>query len=147
MGLLYGEYQFVLDGKNRVFVPARFREELKKEKETSFMLTRGLDECLFLFLPSQWESLLSNNAFQSPNKEDLRAFKRVFFGNAAETQPDDQGRILIPQSHKAYAGLKKQLIIRGVGNKAELWDAQRWLKYQKETAEPSFRKFSKIFDL
>lgn len=149
MSSFYGEYTYNLDGKNRVFVPARFRDELKKEKEDHFMLTIGLDHCLYLFLPSQWEGLLGNNmqVFQSANKEEERAFKRFFFGNAVEAPVDDQGRILIPQNHKTHASLRKNLMIRGVGNKAEIWDAQRWTKYKTEVAEPSFAKFSKIFDL
>ncbi|MFH1618653.1 MAG: division/cell wall cluster transcriptional repressor MraZ [bacterium] len=149
MSSFYGEYSYSLDGKNRVFVPARFRDELKKEKETHFMLTIGLDRCLYIFLPSRWENLLANNleAFKSANKEDERAFKRFFFGNAVETPVDEQGRILVPQNHKAHAFLKKNVIIRGVGNKAELWDAQRWENYNKEVARPSFEKFGKIFDL
>lgn len=149
MGALYGEHAYNLDSKNRVFVPARFREELKKEKECHFMLTIGLDYPLYMFLPSQWESLIANNmqAFRSDNREEERAFKRMFFGNAVDVVVDDQGRILIPSNHKAHARLKKNLIIRGVGNKVEIWDAKCWLKYKKEIAEPSFEKISKLLDL
>ncbi len=148
MGALYGEYSYNLDNKNRVFVPARFREELKKEKECHFMLTIGLDFPLYMFLPSQWEKLANDTAaFRSENREEERAFKRMFFGNAVDVSVDEQGRILIPSNHKAHASLKKNLIIRGIGNKAEIWDAKRWLKYKKEIAEPSYKKYGKLVDL
>jgi len=149
MSSLYGEYTYVMDAKSRVFIPARLREELRREDKNYFMLSTGLDRCLYIFLPSKWDELLANNAeiFKSENKEEARAFKRFFFGNASDAQLDEQGRILIPQNQKVYASLKKDILIRGVGNKAEIWDAQTWSKYSKEVMEPSFEKFSKIIDL
>ena len=149
MSSLYGEYSYVMDAKGRVFVPARFREELRKEDKNYFMLSIGLDRCLYIFLPSQWEALLADNmqTFKAENKEEERAFKRFFFGNACEAELDEQGRILVPQNQKAYASLKKDILIRGVGNKAEIWDAQAWSKYKKDVIDPSFEKFGKMFDL
>lgn len=145
----YGEYPYTLDSKNRIFIPVRFREELKKEKENYMMLTIGINHCLYLFLPSKWEELISNNMqiFKSENKEEERAFKRFFFGNATDAPLDEQGRILIPQNHKNYASLKRDVIIRGVGNKAEIWNLNLWNKYKKEVMGPLFAKFSKIFDI
>ena len=149
MSTLYGEYSYVMDSKNRMFIPARFREELRREDKNYFMLSIGLDHCLYLFMPSKWEELIANNMeiFKSANKEEERAFKRFFFGNAADAQLDEQGRILVPQNQRNYAALKKDIMIRGVGNKAEIWNAQSWSKYKKDIMEPSFEKFSKIFDL
>ncbi|MCX5790741.1 MAG: division/cell wall cluster transcriptional repressor MraZ [Elusimicrobia bacterium] len=149
MSSLYGEYNCAMDPKSRVFIPARFREALAAEKKDHLMLSTGLDQCLFVFLPSKWEELIANNMeiFKSENKEDERAFKRSFFGNAADAQLDKQGRILVPQNQKVYASLKKDIVIRGVGNKAEIWDAQLWAKYKKDVMEPSFAKFSKIIDI
>ncbi|MBI4655734.1 MAG: division/cell wall cluster transcriptional repressor MraZ [Elusimicrobia bacterium] len=138
-----------MDPKSRIFIPTRFREELRKEEKNYFMLTIGLDKCLAFFLPSKWEELIANNmaVFKSENKAEERAFKRFFFGNAIEAELDEQGRILIPKNHKEYASLRKEVIIRGVGNKAEIWNAQSWQKYKKQTMEPAFEKFSKIFDV
>lgn len=149
MSSLYGEYKYTMDAKGRVFIPARFREELRKEDKNYFMLSIGLDRCLYIFLPSQWEKLISDNMqmFKADNKEEERAFKRFFFGNACDAQVDEQGRILVPQNQKAYASLKKNIVIQGVGNKAEIWDAQCLAKYKKDVMEPSFEKFSKIFDI
>lgn len=149
MSSLYGEYSYVMDAKSRVFIPARFREELHREDKNYFMLSTGPDRCLYIFLPSKWEELIANNTeiFKSENKEEARAFKRFFFGNASDAQLDEQGRILVPQNQKVYASLKKEILIRGVGNKAEIWDAQTWSKYKKDVMDPSFEKFSKIIDL
>ena len=149
MSSLYGEYSYVMDAKSRVFIPSRFREQLHKEDKNYFMLSIGLDHCLYIFLPSKWEELIANNMeiFKSENKEEERAFKRFFFGNAADAQLDEQGRILVPQNQKAYASLKKDVLIRGAGNKAEIWDAQAWTKYKKDVMGPSVEKFSKFFDL
>ncbi|MCG2726931.1 MAG: division/cell wall cluster transcriptional repressor MraZ [Elusimicrobia bacterium] len=149
MSAFYGEYKYAMDGKSRIFIPARFREALRKKDKNYFMITIGLDHCLYLFLPSRWEELVANNMeiFKAENKEEERAFKRFFFGNASDTIMDEQGRILIPQNQKNYASLKKEIIIRGVGNKAEIWNANSWTKYKKNIMEPSFAKFSKILDI
>ena len=149
MSAFYGEYKYVMDNKSRIFIPSRFRETLRKEDKNYFMTTVGFDGCLFLFLPSTWEGLLANNMeiFKSENKEEERAFKRYFFGNASDSVLDDQGRILIPQNQKAHASLKKEVIIRGVGNKVEIWNANSWKIYNKNIMEPSSAKFSKILDI
>ncbi|HNW43868.1 MAG TPA: division/cell wall cluster transcriptional repressor MraZ [Elusimicrobiales bacterium] len=149
MSSFYNEYSCVLDPKNRVFIPARFREALSAEKKNYLMLSTGLDRCLYVFLPSKFEELIANNMeiFRSENKEEERAFKRAFFGNAADAPLDKQGRILIPQNQKVYAALNKDLVIRGVGNKAEIWDAQIWLKYKKDVMDPAYGKLSKKIDL
>lgn len=149
MTVFYGEYSYSLDPKNRFFVPTRFREELRGERKKHFMLTMGLDRCLYLFLPSTWEELVKNNMeiFKAENKDEERAFKRFFFGNASDAPLDEQGRILVPQHLKRYAGLSKNLVIRGVGNKAEIWNVKSWTQYKKKVMRPSFSKFSKVFDI
>lgn len=145
----YGEYKFVMDPKNRIFVPSKFREALKEEKKDFFMLTKGMDNCIYMFLPSKWGELISNNMeiFKSENKEEERAFKRFFFSNAYDCKLDDQGRILIGQSHRDYAKLKKEIVIIGAGNKAEIWDAFNWEKYNKLKMKKAFGRFSKILDI
>jgi len=149
MSALYGEYSYAMDAKNRIFVPARFRELLYKEDKDYFMLSTGLDRCLYLFLPSKWEELIAHNMeiFKSENKEEERAFKRFFFSNAADAQLDEQGRILVPQNQKQYAALKKDIMILGAGNKAEIWDAQNWSRYKKDVMGPSAEKYGRLFDV
>lgn len=145
----YGEYQFVIDPKNRIFIPSKFREELKKEKSNFFMMTIGLDECLYVFLPSIWNELIKNNmeVFRADNREEERAFKRFFFSNACEVEVDEQGRILLSQNHKNYAKIKKDVIIIGAGNKIEIWSKENWNRYLKTKISSSINKFSKILDI
>jgi len=149
MGVFFGTDEYRLDAKNRLFLPPRFRDALAKEKGRHFMLTTGLGDCLYLFLPSQWEALLSNNMeiFRTSDKNEERALKRFFFGNAAEAPVDSMGRILIAQTHKDYAKLRKDAAVIGVGNKAEIWDLASWKKYQKTEIAPREKKFSKIYDI
>ena len=149
MKTFYGEYQFVMDSKNRVFIPSKFRDELKKENGNFFMVTIGLDGCLYVFLPSVWSELIKNNmeVFRADNKEEERAFKRFFFSNAFEATIDEQGRIVINQSHKNYSGIKKDVFIIGAGNKIELWAKEKWERYRKSKIKKSLTKFSKILDI
>lgn len=147
MASFYGEYHFVMDSKNRVFVPAKFRDEIKKEKY--FMITIGLDGCLYIFPPSTWNELLKNNmeVFKSENKEEERAFKRFFFSHASEAEVDEQGRILISNSLKNYASINRNVVIIGAGNKIELWAKEKWEEYTEKKIKKSFEKFSKILDI
>lgn len=149
MSSFYGEYQYAVDPKNRVFIPAKFRDELKKEKGKNFMITIGLDNCLYVFLPSVWNELIKNNMeiFRADNREEERAFKRFFFSNAVEAQVDEQGRILIPANHRNYAGIKKDVFIIGVGNKMEIWSKEKWEEYKNSRINTSLNKFSKILDI
>lgn len=145
----YGEYQFIMDTKNRVFIPSKFRDEIKKENSKKLMITIGLDGCLYLFPQSSWNELLKNNMeiFRLENKEEERAFKRFFFSNASDVEIDEQGRILISNSHKNYAGIKKEVVIIGAGNKIELWSKERWEEYNNSKIKKSIKKFSKILDI
>ena len=127
MALLIGRYEYSLDPKNRLGIPPKFREALGAEKGRGLFLTSGLEGCLYLFLPSQWAALLHNDlqAFSLPDKEQERAFKRKFFSEAVEVEPDAQGRVLIPQYLKEHAGLRSDVLVQGAGNRAEIWDAKR----------------------
>lgn len=149
MSVFFGTAKYNLDAKGRLTLPPSFRYLLKKEKEKYFMVTVGLNNCLYLFLPSQWEKLIADNMniFSSTDKEQVRAFKRFFFGNAKKLQTDKLGRILIDPHHRQYAKLKKYTVIIGVGNKAEIWDYKCWQNYNKKIIEPNKVKFSKIYDI
>ena len=149
MKLLIGRYEYALDPKNRLGVPPKFRENLKAEKGSAFFLTSGLDGCLYLFLPSQWDRLLANDlqAFSLPDKEKERAFKRKFFSEATEVELDSAGRILVPQYLKAYAGLKEKVLVQGAGNRGEIWDVSRWNAYSKKKVEPTYRAVSKSLEI
>jgi division/cell wall cluster transcriptional repressor MraZ len=104
--LLIGRYEYSLDTKNRLSIPPKFREALQREKGDRLFITSGLEGCLYLFLPSQWNRLLENDlqAFTLPNKEQERAFKRKFFSEATDVELDAAGRALIPAYLTPRAG-------------------------------------------
>lgn len=144
-----GQSLHTLDSKNRLFIPPKFREALKKESDKFFILTSGLDGCLYLYLPSQWEKILSGSlqSFNLANKEEERAFKRKFFAEATEAPLDVQGRILLPQLLKSYAGIKRNVYIQGVANRIEIWDEDRWKRYYREKVIPSLKKLSRSLEI
>lgn len=149
MSLLIGRYEYALDSKNRLGIPPKFREALLQEKADRFFLTSGMDGCLYLYLPSQWNKLLENDlqAFSLPDKEQERAFKRKFFSEATDVELDSAGRILVPQYLKEHGGLKGAVLVQGAGTRAEIWDNAKWNAYNRSKVEPTFRKVSKSLEI
>ena len=118
--MLTGQYSHNLDPKGRVSFPARLREELGER----FMVTRGLDNCLFVYSMEEWELLAAKLRELTISKS--APLNRFFFSGAAEVEPDKQGRVLLPAHLREYAGLEKDVTIAGVFNRAEIWDTARW---------------------
>lgn len=149
MTTLIGRYEYVLDDKNRLGIPPKYREMLTQEKAKSVFVTSGMEGCLYLYLPSQWSNLMENGLknLSLSNKEEERAFKRKFFSEAAEVELDSAGRILVPQYLKAHAGLKGQVLVQGAGSRAEIWDTRRWQAYEKSKVAPAYRAVSKSVEL
>lgn len=126
--MLMGEYMHSIDAKGRVILPADFRSELGE----SFIITKGLDNCLFLYTTSEWENL-SNKLKQLPlAKAEARAFVRFFFSGARQLECDKQGRFLVPATLRAYASFQKEVVLIGVSSRIELWSKEEWLKYNEE---------------
>lgn len=150
MPVTIGRYDHKLDEKNRLSIPTKYREALIAQKGSHFTLAVGIDGCISLFLPSQWEQYLgtlNEGIKSSSNKPNARALKRYIYQTAAEAPLDTQGRILIPQNLKEHARLKREIIISGAGDKAEIWDRSAWEKYTRSQAAPSFKKLAKDLDL
>ncbi len=123
--MLLGEYRHNVDVKGRVSVPSKFREDLGQ----SFVVTKGLDNCLFVYSKSEWETF-ENKLKQLPlTNQDARSFMRFFFAGATECEVDKQGRINIPQVLREYANITKDVVIVGVATRAEIWDSQNWKNY------------------
>lgn len=117
-----GEYHHNLDAKGRLIIPARFRENLDDE----FVITRGLDGCLSLYANMEWKDLEDKlNLLPMTNKR-ARTLKRFLMGSACYCELDKQGRILIPQSLREKAELKKDVILLGVGDHIEIWNSEEW---------------------
>jgi len=131
--MLIGEYHHNLDEKGRVTVPSRLRERLGER----FIITRGLDNCLFVFPVSEWERLQEKLRGLSLGKADARAFTRFLFSGAMECELDSQGRALIPPNLREYARLEKEVVVVGVSTRAEIWSKEEWTRYQEE-AELSY---------
>lgn len=123
--MFMGEYQHAIDAKGRLFIPARFREGLGDK----FILTKGLDDCLFVYPPKDWTALEQKLRSLPFTRADTRAFMRFFFSGATECEADRQGRILIPSNLREYAGLEKETMIIGVSSRVEIWARQRWEEY------------------
>lgn len=131
--MFMGEFSHALDEKGRMIVPVKFREGLG----TSFVITRGLDKCLFVYPMKEWE-ILENKLKSLPmTRSDARQFVRFFFSGATECELDKQGRILIPATLRSYADLNRDCVVLGVSNRVEIWSQQIWSDYA-EGAESSF---------
>lgn len=122
--MLIGEYRHVVDNKGRIILPSKFREELGDR----FILTKGLDNCLFGYSISEWEILEEKLKKLPLTSRDARAFLRFFFAGANDCEVDKQGRILIPQNLREYAGIQKDVFIIGVMTRIEIWSEENWLK-------------------
>ncbi|MFW5979816.1 MAG: division/cell wall cluster transcriptional repressor MraZ [Bacillota bacterium] len=131
--MFMGEYQHNMDSKGRVIIPAKFRPELGDE----FVITRGLDNCLFVYPMREW-SILEEKLTSLPiTSKNSRTFVRFFFSGATECNLDKQGRISIPANLRNYADLDKKLIIIGLANRIEIWANEKWDSYIDE-AEDSY---------
>ncbi|WP_117169810.1 division/cell wall cluster transcriptional repressor MraZ [Paraliobacillus sediminis] len=129
--MFMGEYKHNIDTKGRIIVPSKFRDGLGE----TFVITRGLDQCLFAYPIDEWH-LLEEKLKKLPlTKKDARAFTRFFFSGAVECEVDKQGRINIPASLRKYAVLDKECAVIGVSNRVEIWSDQAWTGYVEESEE------------
>jgi len=126
--MFFGEYNHTIDTKGRVSVPAKFREQLGD----SFILTKGLDNCLFIYPQNEWK-ILEEKLKQLPlTNKDARAFVRFFFSGATECELDNQGRIRIPNNLREYAHLEKEAVMIGVATRIEVWSQNQWEDYNND---------------
>lgn len=127
--MFYGEYEHTLDNKDRVIIPAKFREIFKENYVEKFFITRGLDECLFVFTEEAWKTQEKKFRELPFTKGEARNFNRLFFSGASEVVCDKQGRILIPVYLKTYAGIKEDVVIIGVSDRIEIWSREKWQQF------------------
>ena len=135
--MFMGEYQHSIDTKGRLIIPAKLREELGE----SAVLTRGLENCLFLFSGDEWQDLSAKLRALPMTRADARAFSRFFFSGAAECEFDKQGRIMVPGPLRGYASLERDVTIVGVSSRVEIWDKTRWEEYIAQ-AESSYSEIA-----
>lgn len=129
--MFIGEFTYTIDNKKRLAIPVKFREDLGKK----IIITRGLDNCLFVYPEKEWEVLADKLGKLPLGQQDARGFVRVMLAGAMDVEIDNLGRILIPDYLKEYARLKKGIVIAGLYNRLEIWDENEWKKYKEKAEE------------
>lgn len=130
--MLIGEYEHSIDTKGRLIMPSKLKDDIGEK----FVITKGLDGCLFVYSASEWKNFEDKlRSFPLTNK-DARALMRFFLAGAMECEIDKQGRFLITSNLREFAGLEKEVVIIGVLNKIEIWSKEKWTTYsEKENME------------
>jgi MraZ protein len=123
--MLLGTHTPKLDDKNRLILPSKFREELS----SGIVITRGQERCLYLFSAGEFASVHEKIRQAPVTSKQARDYLRVFLSGASDEVPDRQGRVTLPALLREYAGLERELVIIGVGSRAEIWDATTWQHY------------------
>lgn len=132
-----------MDSKGRIAVPVKFRNKLSG----GAIITRGLDHCLFIFSNKEWETLAQKLVALPLAQANSRAFVRLMLAGAMDVEVDKQGRILIPDYLREYAGLKKQATVAGLYNRIEIWDSEAWKQYKTKTEASSDEIAEKLSEL
>lgn len=135
--MFIGEYSHSVDLKKRLALPSKFRLELGSR----VVVTRGLDQCLFVYPMKVWEEIASKLGNLPVGESGTRSFIRLMLSGAVDTELDSQGRVLLPEYLKNDAGLGKEVVIVGVYNRLEIWDEGAWHKY-KEDAQKNTGKIA-----
>jgi len=125
--MLIGEYTHTVDEKKRISLPVKFRNELGKK----LVVTRGLDNCLFIFSINEWKKVSEKLGELSFGSADTRGFNRFMLAGAEDIEVDSIGRILIPDFLRDFAGLKGKVVFAGVHNRIEIWNDKAWNEYKK----------------
>lgn len=141
--MFIGEYKHNLDSKGRIAMPVKFRQKIG----ASAIITKGLDHCLFIFTSKDWEVLTQKLMALPLVKSDSRAFMRLMVAGAMEVELDKQGRVLIPDYLREYAGLGKETVIAGVYNRIEVWNNDAWKDYKSKTESSSDEIAEKLGEL
>lgn len=141
--MFIGEYNHNLDEKGRLAVPKKFRQAIAK----GAVVTRGLDSCLFLYTRDEWKKLADKLAGLPFSQANTRAFARLMLAGAMDVDIDKQGRIMLPEYLRSFAGLKKNIVVAGLYNRLELWDQKKWEGYKMRTEKDSNKIAEEMFNL
>lgn len=131
--MFIGEYSHSIDQKGRIAIPAKFRQQLK----SGAIVTRGLDNCLFLYPRKDWNELANKLSKLPISQANTRAFSRLMLAGAMDVKLDTQGRIILPDYLRKFASLQKKTVITGLLNRLEIWDEQKWNSYKTNTEKSS----------
>ena len=140
--MFIGEYHHNIDDKSRLIIPSKYRSELGEQ----FIITRGLDKCIFIYSMNEWNNIINKLKSLSFTKKDARNFMRFFLSGATVCEFDKQGRINITSPLVHYANLKHECVIIGVNERLEIWDKDSFDNFMK-TNEEEFSEISEhLFD-
>lgn len=131
--MFIGEYSLNMDNKGRMAVPAKFRANLN----TGAVLTRGLDKSLFLYPKAQWDEIAQKLAALPISQANSRAFARLMLAGAWDVEIDKQGRMIVPEYLRKFAGITKKVVVAGLYDRMEIWDEQEWQQYKANTERES----------
>ncbi|TMR20675.1 division/cell wall cluster transcriptional repressor MraZ [Nonomuraea turkmeniaca] len=123
--MFLGTHQPRLDDKGRLFLPAKYREELAE----GLVITKGQERCLYVFPVEEFQRITEALSTAPVTAKAVRDYSRVFFASASDERPDKQGRITIPQGLRQYAGLERDCVVIGANTRLEIWDAGAWDTY------------------
>ena len=141
--MFIGEFQHNIDQKGRMAVPVKFRSQLG----TGAIVTRGLDHCLFIYTENERQKLAEKLMALPLTQSNSRAFVRLMMAGAVQVSLDSQGRILLPDYLKEYAGLGKEVVVAGLYSRIEIWDKEKWRQYKAKTEADSNEIAEKLTDL
>jgi MraZ protein len=141
--MFIGEFTHNLDVKGRIAIPVKFRDKISG----GAIITRGLDHCLFVFTNKEWETLAQKLIALPMAQSNSRAFSRLMLAGAMDVELDKQGRILIPDYLREYAGLKKEIVVAGIYNRMEIWNKDKWNEYKTKTESESDEIAEKLGEL
>ncbi len=140
--MLIGEYHYNLDTKGRLAIPVKFRGQLSQ----TVIITRGLDSCLFVYPQKEWETLMQRLNNLPLSQANSRAFSRFMLAGATEAEIDQQGRVLIPEHLRKFAGLNKKAVVAGLNNRLEIWDENKWNEYRSKTEKDANEIAEKLIE-
>ena len=141
--MLIGEYKHSLDPKKRIAIPAKFRKEIGKKA----VITKGLDQCLFVYPMTEWEKVAEKLSGLPTGSADTKNFVRPFFAGATDVEIDALGRVLIPENLKEFAGLKDKAVIVGIYKRLEIWNEENWESYKERIEKQTDMLAEKLGEL
>jgi MraZ protein len=141
--MFHGTFEHALDEKKRLMIPAKLREEIPASEGVAFYVTQGLDQCLFAYSQSGWQAVVGKlqsgrGGYKSQN---ARNFLRLFFSSALKQELDAAGRLLLPDSLRERAAIRRDVILVGVMDHIEIWDRSRWLRLERAN-QPKYERFA-----
>lgn len=141
--MLIGEYKHTLDPKKRLSLPSKWRRELGKK----LVVTRGLDNCLFVYPKAEWKSITDKVGKLPLGQADTRSFNRFFLSGAVEVEVDSVGRILVPDFLKDFAKLDSKVVLAGIHDRIEIWNENKWESYKRSIEKEADQLAEKLGEI